>query len=95
MGIGAMCVAMLRLPFTSVLLATLLFFSDGLAVTPVVIVAVVVSHVVTARLAPPPEPAAPAQADAAPAPTAAGRHGQVTSPESPQTTSPPPGGPAS
>ena len=40
MGIGAMCCAMLRLPLTSVLLATLLLGSDGLQVTPEVIVAV-------------------------------------------------------
>lgn len=52
MGIGAMCVVMLRLPMTSVLLATLLLFSDGLAVMPLVIVAVVVAHVTAARLAP-------------------------------------------
>lgn len=57
MGIGAMCAAMLRLPLTSVLLATLLLFSDGLAVMPLVIVAVVISHVVTARLTPVPVPA--------------------------------------
>jgi H+/Cl- antiporter ClcA len=54
MGIGAMCVVMLRLPLTSVLLATLLLASDGLAVMPLVIVAVVVAHVVAARLAPAP-----------------------------------------
>ena len=58
MGIGAMCAAMLRLPLVSVLLATLLLGTDGLPVMPVVIVAVVVAHVVTARLTPPPEPAA-------------------------------------
>ncbi|WP_214368823.1 chloride channel protein [Pseudonocardia sp. H11422] len=52
-GIGAMCTAMLRLPLTSVLLATLLLGADGLAVMPLVIVGVVVAHVVTARLAPP------------------------------------------
>ncbi|MHA6795524.1 chloride channel protein [Pseudonocardia bannensis] len=51
-GIGAMCAAMLRLPLTSVLLATLLLGADGLAVMPLVIVGVVVAHVVTARLAP-------------------------------------------
>jgi len=45
MGIGAMCASMLRLPFTSVLLATVLLTSDGYAVMPVVIVAVVVAHV--------------------------------------------------
>ena len=47
MGIGAMCCAMLRLPLTSVLLATLLMGTDGLTVIPEVIVAVVVSFVVT------------------------------------------------
>jgi H+/Cl- antiporter ClcA len=52
MGIGAMCVVMLRLPLTSVLLATLLMFENGLAVMPLVIVAVVVAHVMTARLTP-------------------------------------------
>src|SRR5206468_5984089 len=51
MGIGAMSVAMLRLPLTSVLLATLLLASDGLAVMPLVIVAVVVAHVAPARSA--------------------------------------------
>ncbi len=50
MGIGAMCCAMLRLPLTSVLLATLLMGTDGLTVTPQVVVAVVVSFVVTAVL---------------------------------------------
>ena len=52
MGIGAMSVAMLRLPLTSVLLATLLLLSDGLAVMPLVIVAVTVAHVAAARLQP-------------------------------------------
>ena len=45
MGIGAMCASMLRLPFTSVLLATVLLTSDGYAVMPLVIVAVVVAYV--------------------------------------------------
>jgi H+/Cl- antiporter ClcA len=54
MGIGAMCCTMLSLPLTSVLLATLLLSADGLNVMPLVIVAVVVAHVVTARLAPNP-----------------------------------------
>ena len=66
MGIGAMCVVMLRLPLTSVLLATLLLLEDGLAVMPLVIVAVAVAYVASARLAPPPgDPSAaasPAQA---------------------------------
>jgi H+/Cl- antiporter ClcA len=52
MGIGAMCAVMLRLPLTSVLLATLLLAADGLAVTPLVIVAVVVAYLLSARLAP-------------------------------------------
>ena len=70
MGIGAMCATMLRLPLTSVMLATLLIFSDGLAAMPVVIVAVVVAHLVSARLAPVPErePAAAERAAAAPPP---------------------------
>ena len=64
MGMGAMTVAMLRLPLTSVLLATLLLASDGLAVTPLVIVAVVIAYVVTVRIA----PADPSAAKSAPAP---------------------------
>jgi hypothetical protein len=55
-GIGPTCVVMLRLPLTSVLLATLLLFSDGLAVMPLVIVAVVVAHVACAWLTPAPHP---------------------------------------
>ena len=67
MGIGAMCVTMLRLPLTSVLLATLLLGSDGLAVAPLVIVAVVVAYVVAARIAPsaPKTPAAESEPAAA------------------------------
>lgn len=52
MGIGAMCTVMLRLPFTSVLLATLLLAADGLTVMPLVIVAVVVAYVSTAWITP-------------------------------------------
>jgi len=47
MGIGAMCAAMLRLPLTSVLLATLLLGADGISVTPQVVVAVAVAFVLT------------------------------------------------
>ena len=54
-GIGAMCAAMLRLPMTSALLATILLGSDGVAVTPQVVVAVAVSFVVT-MLLPAPDP---------------------------------------
>ncbi len=55
-GIGAMCAVMLRLPLTSVLLATLLLYSDGVAVMPLVIVAVVVAYVASARFVPDPAP---------------------------------------
>ena len=54
MGIGAMSVVLLRLPLTSVLLATLLLAEDGLAVMPLVIVAVAVAYVASARLTPVP-----------------------------------------
>ena len=54
MGIGAMCTVMLTLPLTATLLATLLLGTDGLAAMPLVIVAVVVAYVVTARLTPAP-----------------------------------------
>ncbi len=57
MGIGAMCVAMLRLPLTSTLLAVLLLGSDGLSVTPQVIIAVVVAFVLTSTLPAPGNPA--------------------------------------
>jgi H+/Cl- antiporter ClcA len=63
MGIGAMCAAMLRLPLTSTLLATLLMGADGVAVTPQVVVAVAVAFVITNVLPAPgpkePEPARP------------------------------------
>ncbi len=58
MGIGAMSAVMLTLPLTSVLLATLLLYSDGVRVMPLVIVAVVVAYVIGARLAPNPAPRA-------------------------------------
>lgn len=53
-GIGAMSAAMLRLPLVSVLFATLLIGAEGLTVMPLVIVAVVVSCIATAKLTPPP-----------------------------------------
>jgi H+/Cl- antiporter ClcA len=64
MGIGAMCTVMLNLPLTATLLATLLLGTDGLNVMPLVIVAVVVAYVTSARLGP-----APATAAAGPAQT--------------------------
>jgi H+/Cl- antiporter ClcA len=54
MGMGAMTVGMLRLPLTAVLLATALLFSDGLAIMPLVIVAVIVAYVTVLRLDPRP-----------------------------------------
>ena len=62
MGIGAMTVAMLGLPIVSLLLVTLFLGADGLQVTPVVIVAIVVAYVVSARIepsSPPPEAKGP------------------------------------
>jgi len=51
MGIGAMTTVMLGLPLTAVLLTTVFLQADGLALTPLVIVAVVVSYVANARVA--------------------------------------------
>jgi len=59
-GIGAMTVAMLGMPLTAVLLPTLLLQADGVQLMPLVIVAVAVSYVVSARL----EPAAASTAGA-------------------------------
>jgi H+/Cl- antiporter ClcA len=68
MGIGAMSAAMLGLPLTSVLLASLFLEADAVTLMPLVIVAVVVSYVSSARLA----PAQPAtEPGSAPASTAA------------------------
>ena len=80
MGIGAMSAVLLRLPLTSVLLATLLLGADGLATMPVVIVAVVVAFVASAWFVPAPlgDPAA-AEAD----PTAVATAPVATAPPSP------------
>ncbi|MGP0031589.1 MAG: chloride channel protein [Acidimicrobiales bacterium] len=83
MGIGAMSTAMLRLPFTSVLLASLFVASSGMAAVPLIIVAATVTYVLSARLTPaaplaaaatpaaaaPPPAAPPATPAATPAPT--------------------------
>jgi H+/Cl- antiporter ClcA len=70
MGIGAMTVAMLGLPLVSVLLPSLLLASDGIALMPLIIVAVVVSYVVSAHLSTPPAEASTASAPAStPAPS--------------------------
>ena len=55
MGMGAMSAVMLGLPLTSTLLAALLLGKPALNALPLVIVAVVVAHVVSARLTPAPE----------------------------------------
>ncbi|MFI5666370.1 chloride channel protein [Streptomyces sp. NPDC051704] len=68
MGIGAMSVTMLRLPLTSVLLATLLLGSQGLTVMPLVIVAVVIAYVVMLRLSPAPTGRPKAGTEKGPAP---------------------------
>jgi H+/Cl- antiporter ClcA len=52
MGVGAMSVAMLNLPLTSVLLASVFLESDAVPLMPLIIVAVVVAYVTSARLAP-------------------------------------------
>jgi H+/Cl- antiporter ClcA len=81
MGMGAMSAVMLGLPLTSTLLAALLLGTPALNALPLVIVAVVVAHVLNARLSPAPE--APAQAPPAPS----------ESPEPATTrTGPPPAG---
>lgn len=71
MGIGAMCAAMLGLPLTSTLLATLLLGRSGLEVMPAVIVAVVVAVLISARL---PRPDRPGRVDP-PAPVGPGPAG--------------------
>jgi hypothetical protein len=53
MGIGAMSVAMLGLPLTSVLLAAVFLEADAIHLLPLIIIAVVVSYVTSARLRPP------------------------------------------
>jgi H+/Cl- antiporter ClcA len=59
MGMGAMTVVMLGLPLTSVLITALFLQSDGLALTPLIIVAVVVAYVASKRLEPTPVDATP------------------------------------
>jgi H+/Cl- antiporter ClcA len=68
MGIGAMTAAMLGLPLVSVLLASLLLAADGIALMPLIIVAVVVAYVFSARLAPPPAAKDAVTAAVAPSP---------------------------
>ncbi len=56
MGIGAMTAVMLGMPLTAVLLTSLFLQADGLALMPLVIVAVTVSYVTSAWLEPAPIP---------------------------------------
>jgi hypothetical protein len=72
MGIGAMTVAMLGLPLTSVLLASLFLEADAVSLMPLVIIAVVVSYVASARLAPAVPSTTPEPSATPAAPTAAG-----------------------
>jgi hypothetical protein len=63
-----MTAAMLRLPMTSVLLATLLLLSSGLTAMPLVIISVAVAYVASERITPSPAAAVaepPAQAETA------------------------------
>ena len=67
MGVGAMIAGALKMPFTAVLLPSLLFVSDAVTLMPVVIVAVVVSYIVAVWIKPDPPSAdtpAPARAPA-------------------------------
>ena len=65
-GVGAMTAGMLQLPMTAVLLATLFFGTNGIKVLPLVIVAVVVSFVLSKWLAgPPTAPQVPEPSEAA------------------------------
>ncbi|WP_081866115.1 chloride channel protein [Blastococcus sp. URHD0036] len=68
MGLAATTAAMLQLPLTSVLLATLILGADGVAVMPVVVVAVTVAYVATAWLAPRPAGLVTASGAAGPVP---------------------------
>jgi len=52
MGIGAMTAALLQLPLVAVLLPTLFLQADGVNLMPLVIVSVVVSYVISARILP-------------------------------------------
>jgi H+/Cl- antiporter ClcA len=54
MGMGAMTASMLRLPVVAVALPTILLFHDGIAIAPVVIVAVVVSYIAVSWVDPQP-----------------------------------------
>jgi H+/Cl- antiporter ClcA len=71
MGMGAMIAGVLRLPMTSVLLGCLVLFSDGIAIMPVVIVAVVTAYIAATWLDPPAVAAPSAAAESPGSPAAA------------------------
>jgi H+/Cl- antiporter ClcA len=66
MGIGSMTCVMLGLPLTAVLVTTIFLGTDGFAVMPLVIVAVVVSYVGRAYFSPRPRAALSSAAEGAP-----------------------------
>jgi H+/Cl- antiporter ClcA len=81
MGLAATSAAMLQLPLTSVLIATVMLGTDGFTVMPLVIVAVTVSYVASARLAPrPAAPASGAETTDATVPVSRARTGDVSRP---------------
>jgi H+/Cl- antiporter ClcA len=68
-GMGAATVAVLRLPLSAVVIASVLAVKSGAGTEPLVIVGVVVSYIVSVRLSPPDAPASdqsPAPAPSAP-----------------------------
>ena len=66
MGISAMAAGMLQLPMTAILITTLFLGADGITTMPLVIVAVVVSFVLSKWLAgPPAQPQVPEPEEAA------------------------------
>jgi chloride channel protein, CIC family len=71
MGMGAMIAGVLRLPLTAVLLSCLVLSSDGIAIMPVVIVAVVTAYIAATWLDPPELAASPAAAGSPASPAAA------------------------
>ena len=66
-GMGAAVAAVLRLPLSAIVLATVLTESAGLSTAPLIVIGVVVAYLITVAL-PEPERSAPADAAATPAP---------------------------
>jgi H+/Cl- antiporter ClcA len=91
MGMGAMAAGILRLPLTSVLLASLVLASDGIAIMPVVIVAVTTAYVAATWLDPPAPAESPTTAGSPASPGAAASPSTGVSPD---TGAPDTGAPA-